>query len=140
MTDQAKRYLSVGIFSFGMCVGLCGCAVLPVSLFTIGINDSLIATPIFVGCFMFFFPTCVLALWRRRPAAWILMVMTVSWIFAVFIQRHYEVAVRGFPPESLFDLFREISLAVIPLSLGVFGLFTDRAGWPLLLSRKPDAE
>jgi hypothetical protein len=139
VTDQAKRYLSIGVFSFAMCIGLYGCALVPRSIFTIGANDSLVATPIMVGSFVFFFPTCLLALWRRRPAAWILLVMAILWVFAVFIENHYMVATRGFPGDSLFDLFKESLLALIPLSLGLFGIFTDRAGWPRLLSRRDDA-
>jgi hypothetical protein len=139
MTYEAKRKLSLGLFSLGMCIGLYGCAVLPGSLFTIGANDSLVATPIMVGSFASFFPTCLLALWRRKPAAWILLVMAVSWIFAVFIQDHYMVVTRGFAGSSFLDLFKESLLALIPLSLGLFGIFSDRAGWPLLLSRRDDS-
>jgi hypothetical protein len=140
MTNQAKRYLSIGVFSLGMCVGLYGCAILPGSLFTIGANDSLVATPIMVGSFAFFFPTCLLALWKRRQAASILLVMAVLWVLAIFIENHYLVVTRGFPSDSSFDLFKESLLALMPLSLDLFGFFTDRARWPLLLSRRPDAE
>ena len=140
MTNRSKRYLSIGVFSFGMCFGLYGCAVLPGSLFTIGANDSLVATPIMVGSFAFFFPTCLLALWKRTPAAWILLVMAILWVFAIFIENHYMVVTRGFPGDSFFDLFKESLLALIPLSLGLFGLFTNRAGWPLPLSRMDVAD
>jgi len=139
MNDFAKRALSIGVFSLGMCIGLYGCAVLPMALFTIGINDSPIATPIFMGCLMFFFPTCLLALWKRRPAALILNVMAISWI-AVFVQEHYIVATRGLPSSSFLSLFRMSELALLPLSLGLFGLLTTRAGWPRLLSRRSDAD
>ncbi len=140
MTDQAKRYLSVGVFSFGMRVGLYCCAILPGSLFTIGANDSLVATPIMLGSFVFFFPTCLLALWRRRQAARILLVMAILWVFAIFIENHYMVVTRWFPGDSLFDLSKESLLALIPLSLGLFGVFTNRAGWPPLLSRRDAAD
>ncbi len=128
------------MFSFGMCIGLYGCAVLPGSLFTIGANDSLVATPIMVGSFALFFPTCLLALWRRKPAAWILLVMAILWVFAISIQNRYIVVTRGFPGDSFFDLFKESMLALIPLSLGLFGIFSERAGWPPLLSRREDSD
>ncbi len=133
MSDRAKRFLSIGIFSFGICVGLFGCAMSLPATFSIGVNDSPVAAIFFVGCFALFLPFCVIALWKRRTAGIGLILLAICWIYGLFDQRHYSNVVRHLPPDSISDFLYEISFALLPVALGIFALLTDRAGWPNLI-------
>jgi hypothetical protein len=140
MTDRLKRSISVGVFSLGMVGGVFGCARAPGAIFVIGVNDS---TPEVVALLLpvTLLPVCIVALWRRRVASLWLLLLALIWTVGMVYQRHYISNVRHFPPDSIpAFLVGEMAPAYFVLALAIFGLLTENAGWPKIVSRRQPAQ
>jgi hypothetical protein len=134
MTDRLKRSISLGVFSLGMIGGVFGCVRAPGAIFVIGVNDS---TPEVVGLLLplTLLPLCIVALWWRRLASLWLLVLALIWTFGMVYERHYMSSVRHFPPDTVpAFLVGEMAPAYFVSALAIFGLLTENAGWPKIVS------
>jgi hypothetical protein len=130
-----KRTISCTLFSLGGLIGLAGCAIYPMAVFTVGANDSWQEICGISLVFLSLFPTCVLAL--RFPllaGCWLLLVPFFN-IYASVGQRSFMAHVRHFPqpPISAREMIGEIHLVWPYIALGVFAIITSRLGWPTVL-------
>ena len=136
MTDGRKRALSIGLYSIGMIAGLFGCVATPRAIFVIGVNDSMpevwaLLLP------MTLLPTCVVALWWRKPASVWFLLLSLIWACGMIWQRHYMSTVRHFQGGSVGQfLVSEMLPAYFVFALAVFGLITEYAEWPQMIRRQ----
>jgi hypothetical protein len=140
MTDRVKRSISLGVFSLGMVGGIWGCTVAPRAIFVIGVNDS---APEVVALLLpvTLLPVCVVALWRRRVASLWLLLLALIWAVGMVYQRHYISSVRHFPSDSIRAvLVGEMVPTYFVLALAIFGLLTENAGWPRMISQRRPAQ
>jgi hypothetical protein len=141
MTGHAKRRLSLGVFGLGMAFGLLGCLSAPMAIFGIGINDS--AAELWAGGLYLatLFPACLLALWRRKIASIWLICLAVILTWGLIVQRHYMQNVRHFAQGDLQHFLAADMLPVyMVLSLGIFGLWAERSGWPRIMKERVSEE
>jgi hypothetical protein len=139
MTVHGKRTLSLTVFSLLALCGLYGCVRLPVAVFTIGDNDSLPE----IWAFLLpatLLPTAIAAFWGRKYASIWLIILGAIWIFGEAWQSHYMARVKHFPKDSLWTLMLGGFIpAYLVIGGGVFGLYTDRRGWPKIIGTdQPD--
>jgi len=137
MTDQTKRVISFACFGAGVFLGLLGCLRAPAAIFVIGDNDSKAEIWTWGFYLATFVPTCLLALRRRKIASIWLLCLAIILTWGLFAERHYLEAVRHFPKDRMThflmnDMFQVYVLAAI----GIFGLWTEQAGWPRIIGNK----
>jgi hypothetical protein len=132
LSDNAKRNISFGVFGFGIFADLLACGASAPVIFTIGANDTL---PEIIALLLAFdtpLLVCVIALWYRRFAGWWLLIVGLYFPCGLLLQREFSRAGPGSMP--LLDYFAICLIVSGPLlALGLFGVLTERAGWPKLL-------
>jgi hypothetical protein len=92
-----KRAISATFFGLGSLVGIAGCAIYPMAVFTVGANDSRQEVLGISLVFLFLFPTCILALRFRLLAGCMMLLVPCFFIYSSFAQRAFMVNVRHFP-------------------------------------------
>ena len=130
-----KRTISCTLFSFGGLIGLAGCAIYPMAVFTVGANDSWQEVCGISLIFLSLFPTCILALRFPLLAGCLMLLVPCFHIYANFAQRSFMVHVRHFPqpPISATEMIGAIHWYWPYCVLGVFAIVTSRLGWPTVL-------
>jgi hypothetical protein len=134
MTERSLRAISASVFGFAVLGGLWSCAALLPATFTIGVNDSPLATPILLSVLASILPCCLLAFWRRRIAGIMLLLGAFAWLLGILIQRSYMLTERHFPQPSVpRELISGIYIAAPLLAIGFFAIITKARNWPEVL-------
>lgn len=135
---KLKRTISAALFGLGILVGLLGCAIYPMAVFTVGANDSSQEVWGISLMFLSLFPTSILALRVPLLAGCLMLSMPCFNLYATFAQRSFMVNVRHFPQPPIDSRQIMGSLFVWPLTwpyifLGAFAILTSMLGWPTVL-------
>jgi hypothetical protein len=131
-SDNAKRNISFGVFGFSILAGLWACGVSVRAIFTIGGNDTLPGIIALLLAYDTPLLICVIALWYRRFAGWWLLIAGLYFPCGLLYQREFSRAGPG--SVSLLAYLAVCLIVSGPLlALGLFGILTERAGWPKLL-------
>lgn len=72
----------------------------------------------------------VTAFYRRKAASWILLVGGVVLLAAAFAVQHLPGSATGAD-----NVILVILPGVLAIALGIFGVATERKGWPSLIAR-----
>ncbi len=130
-----KRTISLTLFSLGGLIGLAGCAIYPMAVFTVGANDSWQEVCGISLVFLSLFPTCVLALRFPLFAGCLMLLVPCFNIYASIAQRSFMVHVLHFPqpPIGVREMIGAIHFVWPYIALGVFAIITSRLGWPTIL-------
>jgi hypothetical protein len=140
LSDNAKRNISFGVFGFGIFAGLLACGVSAPAIFTIGANDTMPGILALLLGLDTPFWACVIALWYRKVAGWWLVLVGLYIPFGMYSEM-FSVRGRHRPDESVSSYVLVCLILSTPLlSVGLFGILTERAGWPKLLrgDRRPN--
>jgi hypothetical protein len=137
LSDNAKRNISFGVFGFGIFAGLWACGVSVKAIFTIGGNDTLPGIIALLLAFDTPLPICIIAFRYRKFAGWWLIIVGLYFPCGLLHEREFSRAGPG--NMSLLAYFAIFLIVSGPLlALGLFGVLTERAGWPKLLGgRQP---
>jgi hypothetical protein len=137
LSDGAKRGITFAVFGAGIFGGLWACGASMRAIFTLGGNDTLpgilalllsIDTPLWA---------CVVALWHRKFAGWWLVLVGLYFPFGMYSEM-YSGRVR---PEPVTDYLLICTVTSVPLlALGLFGILTERAGWPKMFWKNHPGE
>lgn len=135
MASTVKRTISMTLLGLGALAGLAGCAIYPMAVFTVGVNDSWQEVCGISLIFLSLFPLCVLALRFPLLAGCLMLLVPCFNIYASFAQRSFMVHVRHFPqpPVDAREMIGAIHLVWPYIALGVFAIVTSRLGWPTIL-------
>lgn len=130
-----KRAVSATLFGLGILVGLAGCAIYPMAVFTVGANDSSQEVWGISLVFLSLFPTCILALRFRLVAGCMMLFVPCLYIYSSFAQRTFMVNVRHFPqpPIETKQIIGGFVLTWPYIVLGAFAILTSMLGWPTVL-------
>ena len=133
--DALKRQVSAALFFLGSLVGLAGCAIYPMAVFTVGPNDSSQEVWSITLVFLAMFPTSILALRFRLLAGCIMLYVPCYYIYAAFVQRSFMINVRRFPqpPIDSKQIIGSFSLTWPYVVLGIFAILTSLLRWPTVL-------
>lgn len=132
--QELRRFWGRVVFAIGLGTGMFPMAVPPLALSNLGEHTAMLELVALIVFSVSVLPASVLAFWHRRTAsAWLLLagVMTA----ALVLTEQHVLGARGTAPDYGSDY-----LFVIPLALGLFGIFTEWKGWPPLLERKATRE
>jgi hypothetical protein len=131
-SDNWKKYVSATLFFLGSLVGLAGCAIYPMAVFTVGANDSSQEVQSISLVFLSLFPTCILALRFRLVAGCMMLFVPCYFIYAEFVQRAFMINVRHFPqpPIDSKQIIGSFSLTWPYVALGTFAILTSVLRWP----------
>lgn len=131
-SDTLKKNVSAIFFFLGSVVGLAGCAIYPMAVFTVGANDSSQEVWGITLVFVSLFPTCILALRFRLLAGCIMVFVPCYYIYTQFVQRSFMINVRHFPqpPIDSKQIIGSFSLTWPYIVLGTFAILTSSLGWP----------
>ncbi len=132
LSDNGKRNISFGVFGFGIFAALWACVASMRAIFTLGGNDTLPGIIALLLAYDTPLPICIVALWYRKIAGWWLIVAGLYFPCGVLLDREFS---RAGPGNMSLLAYFAISLIVSGplLALGLFGVLTERAGWPRLL-------
>jgi hypothetical protein len=136
MTSKAQKAASITFFGLGACVGLAGCAIYPMAVFTVGANDSWQeVSGISLVC-LSLFPLCVLALRFPLFAGCSMLLVPPFFFYASIAQRSFMIHVRHFPqpPIDARQLIQALHLVWPHIALGLFAIITSRLGWSTVLN------
>ena len=128
--QELRRFWGRVVFAIGLGAGMFPMAVPPLALSNLGEHTAMLEMLALIVFSVSVLPASVLAFWHRRTAsAWLLLagVMTA----ALVLTEQHVLGAHGTAPDYGSDY-----LFVIPLALGLFGIFTEWKGWPPLLERK----
>ncbi|MDR3791984.1 MAG: hypothetical protein P4L03_01265 [Terracidiphilus sp.] len=130
-----KKAISATLFGLGILVGMAGCVIYPMAVFSVGVNDSPQEVWGISLVFLLLFPTCILALRFRLLAGCMMLFVPCSFIYASIAQRTYMVNVRHFPqpPIDLKQIIGSFALTWPYIVLGAFAILTSVSGWPTVL-------
>ena len=137
MVNTRKNPIVVTVFSLGAIFGLVSFGLATMALFTLGQNDSQIASLMAFSCMFLFLPLCFLAFWKLRLAGFCFLVLTVLWTSSILVQYHFENT-RGMG-HSLTDSGGLLIYSALFLFFGVFALKVDRTQRMLNESRRDSA-
>jgi len=130
-----KKAVSATLLGLGILVGMAGCAIYPMAVFTVGANDSSQEVCGISLVFLSLSPMCILALRFRLLAGCMMLLVPCYFIYASLAQRTFMVNVRHFP-QSPIDLKQIIGSFVLTwpyVVLGVFAILTSILGWPTVV-------
>jgi hypothetical protein len=127
-----KRTISATLFGMGILVGMAGCAIYPMAVFSVGINDSAQEIWALSLVFLSLLPTCVLALRFRLLAGCMMLFVPSFFIYATFAQRTFMINVRHFsqPPIDSKQIVDSFTLTWPYVVLGAFAILTSILRWP----------
>jgi len=127
-----KRSISAIMFGLGMLAGLAGCAIYPMAVFTVGVNDSAQEVWGLSLVFLSLFPMSILALFFRLAAGCMMLFVPSFFIYSCFAQRAFMVEVRHIPqpPIGSMQIIGSFDLTWPYLVLGTFAIVTSVFGWP----------
>jgi hypothetical protein len=130
-----KRTISATLFGLGTLVGMAGCAIYPMAVFTVGANDSSQEVLAISLVFLSLFPTCILALRFRLFAGCMMLLVPCFYIYASLAQRTFMVNVRHFPqpPIDSRQIIGSFLLTWPYLVLGAFAVVTSMLDWPTVV-------
>jgi hypothetical protein len=131
-SDKLKKNFSATLFFLGILVGLAGCAIYPMAVFTVGANDSSQEVWGMSLVFLSLFPTCILALRFRLIAGCMMLFVPCCYIYTEFVQRAFMINIRHFPqpPIDSKQIIGSFSLTWPYVALGTFAILTSVLGWP----------
>lgn len=139
--------VSGALFGLGICVGMVGCVVYPMAVFTVGANDSSQEVWGISLVFLSLFPTCILALRFRLVAGGMMLFVPCFFIYSSFAQRSFMMNVRHFPqaPITAPQIVGSFRLTWPYVALGCFAILTGMLRWPPVvdwprLSPSPEQE
>lgn len=136
MKPAVQKAVSMTLFGLGAFAGVAGCAIYPMAVFTVGVNDSW--QEVFGISLVFFSlcPMCVLALRFPLFAGCSLLFVPCFDIYATVAQRSFMINVRHLPqpPIEARQMIGAIHLVWPYLSLGLFAIITSGLGWPTILN------
>jgi hypothetical protein len=125
---RLRRFWGTAIFSIGTLWGLANCVYFPVAALTSIVGSSWLEVFTILAGGALTFTASVAAFYQRRIASRFLLAGGVLLlILAVGGQFLLPLNTRGIP--NLLLLFLSGAVAI---SLGLFGMITDRKGWPSL--------
>jgi hypothetical protein len=132
---KLKSAISATLFGLGILVGMAGCAIYPMAVFTVGANDSSQEVWGISLVFLSLFPTCILALRFRLLAGCMMLFVPCFFIYASLAQRTFMVNVRHYPqpPIDSKQIIGSFGLTWPYIVLGVFAILTTILGWPTVL-------
>jgi hypothetical protein len=132
---SVKRAISLTLFGLGGLAGLAGCAIYPMAVFTVGVNDSWQEVSGISLIFLSLFPLCILALRLPLLAGCLMLLVPCFDIYATFAQRSFMTDVRHFPqpPIDTKQMLGALHLLWPYLTLGLFAIVTSSLGWPRVL-------
>lgn len=127
-----KRAISAALFGGGILIGIVGCAIYPLAVFTVGANDSSQEVWGMSLVFLSLFPTCILALRFRLLAGCMMLFVPSFFIYAIMAQRTFMVNARHFPqaPIDSKQIIGTFTLTRPYVLLGAFAIVTSMLGWP----------
>jgi hypothetical protein len=127
-----KRAISATLFGLGILVGIAGCAIYPMAVFTVGANDSSQEVWGISLVFLSLFPTSILALRFRLIAGCIMLFVPCFFIYSSLAQRTFMVNVRHFPqpPIGSKQIIGSFALTWPYVVLGAFAILTSMLSWP----------
>lgn len=132
--QDLRRFWGRVVFVLGMLAGMFPMAVPPLALSILGQQTARLEVLALVAFSVSVLPASILAFWHRREAtAWLLLAGVASAIL-VLTEQH-TLAARGIAADYGSDY-----LFLLPLVLGIFGIFEELMGWPPLLERGPPAD
>ena len=139
MTSTVQKAVSMTFFGLGACVGLAGCAIYPMAVFTVGANDAWQEVCGISLTFLSLFPLCVLALRFRLFAGCSMLLVPSFFFYASFAQRSFMIRVRHFPqpPIEARQTLEALHLVWPYIALGLFAITTSYLGWPTVLNWPP---
>lgn len=131
-----KRTISAVLFGLGGLIGIAGCAIYPMAVFTVGVNDSFQEVWAISFVFLSLFPTCILALRFRLFAGCMMLFVPCFFIYSSFVQRSFMINVRHFPqpPIDSNQIVGSFALTWPFLVFGSFAIFTSMLKWPTVVS------
>lgn len=134
-SERLKKNVSAVVLFLGALVGLAGCAIYPMAVFTVGANDSSQEVWGISLVFLSLFPTCILALRFRLVAGCMMLFVPCYFIHTVFVQRAFMINVRHFPqpPIDSKQIIGSFSFTWPYVALGTFAILTSVLGWPTVL-------
>jgi hypothetical protein len=134
-SSTIKRAISAALFGLGILAGMAGCAIYPMAVFTVGVNDSPQEVWGISLVFLSLFPTCILALRFRLLAGCMMLFVPCFYIYSSFAQRTFMVNVRHFPqpPIDPKQIIGSFVLTWPYVALGVFAIFTSILNWPIVV-------
>ena len=130
-----KRAISATLFGLGILVGIAGCAIYPMAVFTVGANDSSQEVWGISLVFLSLLPTCILALRFRLLAGCMMLFVPCFFIYASFAQRAFMMNVRHFPqpPIDSKQIIGSFVLTWPYVALGGFAILTSMLSWPTVV-------
>ena len=134
-SDTMKRTISAMLFGLGILIGMAGCAIYPMAVFTVGDNDSWQEVWGISLVFLSLFPTCILALRFRLLAGCMMLLVPCFFIYASFAQRSFMMNVRHFPqpPIESKQIIGGFALTWPYIVLGAFAILTSMLNWPTVV-------
>jgi hypothetical protein len=134
-SSTMKRAISATLFGLGILVGMAGCAIYPMTVFTVGANDSSQEVWGISLVFLSLFPTCILALRFRLLAGCMMLFVPCFFIYATFAQRTFMINVRHFPQPPIHSkqIIGSFVLTWPYFALGGFAILTSMLGWPTVV-------
>ena len=128
--EALRRFWGRVVFAVGMGIGMLPLAAPPGAISTLGQHDAMLEVLALIAFCITVLPASVLAFWHRRAASVWLLLVGMATAALVIAQQHSLAATRGITPDYYSDY-----LFLGPLTLALFGIFTEWKGWPPLLER-----
>jgi len=127
-----KRTISATLFGLGILIGMAGCVVYPMAVFTVGANDSSQEVFGITLVFLSLFPMSILALRFRMLAGCTMLFVPCFYIYSSFAQRAFMINVRHFPqpPIDSKQIIGSFVLTWPYVVLGAFSVLTAMLRWP----------
>lgn len=127
-----KRTISATLFGLGLLVGLAGCVVYPMAVFTVGANDSSQEVLGITLVFLSLFPMSILALRFRLLSGCLMLFVPCFYIYSSFAQRAFMINVRHFPqpPIDSKQIIGSFALTWPYVVMSAFALLTAILRWP----------
>jgi|SRR5665213_865913 len=125
---RLRRFWGVVIFSLGILWGISNLVYLPVTALTSIVGSSWFEVFIIFAGGLLTFSASILAFYRRWTASLLLLPGGLI-LLALTVYKHLllQPSTRGIINLSLLFL-----AGVVAILLGLFGMITDRKGWPTL--------
>lgn len=130
-----KRTISATLFGLGILIGMAGCVVFPMAVFTVGANDSSQEVSGIALVFLSLFPMSVLALRFRLLSGCMMLFVPCFYIYSSFAQRAFMINVRHFPqpPIGAKQIIDSFALTWPYVVLGAFAVVTAMLRWPSVI-------
>jgi len=131
-----KKAISTALFGLGIVVGMAGCLIYPMAVFTVGANDSRQEVFGITLVFLSLLPLSILALRFRLFAGCLMLFVPCFYIYSSFAQRTFMMNVRHFPQPSidLKQIIGSFALTWPYVVLGGFAILTAMLHWPSIVA------